>query len=358
MENRRKHFRHVFDSQGRLEVEIVPEKPVAVEVASSGQAEPIPAKMLNLSLGGMFVQLENGDIQLEKGEHVTAAFLLPESDVRLTFPAEVVHTQTSEESPSYGFRFRKEDVDEEQEKILWQFLSRAQREQNQVYYDHVRQQRQQNSKLLNQLRELQHQHNVVALVQSGGWTKYAYLAVIVLSLVAAGAALVVMYQANDAAWRDLLTKHQIDTKYGALPPDFEKLVPPKNVPAFPLATQKQRQLEADQERLENIQRLQEDFEKDTQVVQGEYDQIKTSAVTMGLSAGGTGIATAVVLLILLALLRPSFGNLARRNLAQKARLFNERYSKEVKNWGGPEALEDPTRVATLIRTLEERIAST
>jgi c-di-GMP-binding flagellar brake protein YcgR len=115
MENRRRHFRQLFNSTQFLKVVLT----------TSNESVSLMGTMVNLSIGGICV--ETSDAGISAAERWNATFTL--DGEAITIPVERVYAQ-KEVRACYGFRFLAPtnlNIREAQEKTIWKFLLEQQR---------------------------------------------------------------------------------------------------------------------------------------------------------------------------------------------------------------------------------------
>jgi hypothetical protein len=119
MENRRHDYRHAFPPDFRLRVEI----------SLSRGGAPLIGEMLNLSIGGMTVDLGDATVRLDANEEVCVRFAIPHGLRHFTIPSTIVHIDPAPPG-AFGLCFLPlddPDAQEEREKNLWVFLLDEQR---------------------------------------------------------------------------------------------------------------------------------------------------------------------------------------------------------------------------------------
>jgi c-di-GMP-binding flagellar brake protein YcgR len=121
MSNRRNDYRHDFAPDDRLRVEL----------SAAGGRDAV-GQIVNLSLGGMAVDLGGASLRLDPAECVSARFSIPHGLRRFALASSVVHTAATAEGGPVGLRFLPLgdlDAQEERDKALWVFLLDEQRRQ-------------------------------------------------------------------------------------------------------------------------------------------------------------------------------------------------------------------------------------
>jgi c-di-GMP-binding flagellar brake protein YcgR len=115
MENRRRHFRQLFNAPHSLRVTLT----------TNHDATTVSGTMVNLSIGGICV--ETSDAKISTEERWIATFTLDLDCV--TIPVERVYAQL-EVRARFGFRFMLPtnlNIREAQEKTIWKFMLERQR---------------------------------------------------------------------------------------------------------------------------------------------------------------------------------------------------------------------------------------
>jgi hypothetical protein len=116
VENRRHDYRHTFPPDDRLRVEL-----------STPSGRPLSAgQIVNLSVGGMAVDLGEEAVRLAEDEPVRAHFAIPHGLRRFALEPAVVHTGGG----PLGLRFlplADAAAQDERERALWVFLLDEQR---------------------------------------------------------------------------------------------------------------------------------------------------------------------------------------------------------------------------------------
>lgn len=120
MSNRRNDYRHTFAPDDRLRVELY----------DAGGPRLAVGQVVNLSLGGMAVDLGDTPFRLDPAHAVSARFSIPHGLRRFALASAVVHTHPTAEGGQLGLRFLPLDdlgAREERERALWVFLLDEQR---------------------------------------------------------------------------------------------------------------------------------------------------------------------------------------------------------------------------------------
>lgn len=124
-ENRRHDYRHQFGKHERIRVEL----------EAPRQKKTLFGFIVNLSLGGMLVELEDQSIALAKDEECRAHFSIPSDGRPVVFDAVVIRAQPLSGIVQHSFHFLPlaDPVEEEKrEKNLWQFLMEEQRRRSRI----------------------------------------------------------------------------------------------------------------------------------------------------------------------------------------------------------------------------------
>lgn len=124
-ENRRRDYRHYFNPHERIRVELNATKP---QVSLAGA-------IVNLSIGGMMVQLDDPTLTLKTDDQFRANFTIPPNDRHLTFQTVVNRVQDWDGIICHSFRYfplidPKEN--ESRERALWLFLLDEQRRRGRI----------------------------------------------------------------------------------------------------------------------------------------------------------------------------------------------------------------------------------
>lgn len=123
-DNRRRDYRHYFNPHERVRVELNASKPQI----------SLPGAIVNLSIGGMLVQLDDPTVTLRTDDQFRAGFTIP-GDRHLTFQAVVNRIQTWEGAVCHSFRFfplLDPAENEARERALWLFLLDEQRRRGRI----------------------------------------------------------------------------------------------------------------------------------------------------------------------------------------------------------------------------------
>lgn len=130
MENRRQDYRHSFSASDQFKVELKFSRPEAVHAGV----------IVDLSLGGMKVLLDDPTVEMAVDDRVEVDFSAPPGDVRSAVPfnfnAIVVHKEVKAEQTYYCFEFLPHldpALNELREKELWTFLMNEQRRQALIF---------------------------------------------------------------------------------------------------------------------------------------------------------------------------------------------------------------------------------
>lgn len=329
----------------------------AVPAGTRAAEDPLSGRILNLCLGGMYVQLDETAVHLPVGERFTAVFSVPKNDLQLRYLAKVIHVQNKPHGPQFGFHFlgdAKQVVHEVQERTLWQYLTDEQRKKNQLLYDEVRTERMHRARLLSQLKELQ---LCYAAVKTAGSLFYAVLLAVVLGLAGAGGVAAFLYSHNNELWNQAIANDEVLKKYAAQPPDFENAVPHEIVATLPIGTFEERQKDADGKHDKEVQRLRKDYERRLRNAQGEYAPRKTSFVTIVASAFTVGALLAVAVWFAGSWRRPGRLEHAQQGLKKKLRHIVEKYPEDVRSWDGKSPSEIGQEIEGLIAAVEAKAES-
>jgi hypothetical protein len=117
--NLRNDYRHHFAPDDRLRVEL-----------SAGGRRVATGQIVNMSLGGIAVDLGDASPRLDAAEAVSAHFAIPHGLRRFALPAAVVHAEATAEGDRLGLHFLPPNdpaTREEREKALMVFLLDEQR---------------------------------------------------------------------------------------------------------------------------------------------------------------------------------------------------------------------------------------
>jgi c-di-GMP-binding flagellar brake protein YcgR len=119
MQNRRLNYRHSFDADDRLPVELLPPS-----------RESLGGQIVDLSVTGMKVRLTNKERDLPAGERLLTGMSLPGLRTRLRLSATVVYDEPRSDAHYLGLRFlpsANRFADENCDKQIWLFLMDEQR---------------------------------------------------------------------------------------------------------------------------------------------------------------------------------------------------------------------------------------
>jgi c-di-GMP-binding flagellar brake protein YcgR len=117
MDNRRRYYRHSFIGPPLLQATL----------SSAGGPESRRGEIVNLSVGGMALRLEDQTFLASASQWTIGVCL--NRDTPLLLQATLVH-QATDNNPSYGFQFHslaETHANEEREKVIWSFLLDEQR---------------------------------------------------------------------------------------------------------------------------------------------------------------------------------------------------------------------------------------
>jgi c-di-GMP-binding flagellar brake protein YcgR len=120
MENRRNDYRHTFPPDDRL----------SVELRTSRARGTLTGQIVNLSVSGMSVVLDDDTALVHPDERCRATFSIPHGLRRFTLESAVIHTCPTAAGGQFGLHFLPlddADAQEEQEKAIWVFLLDEQR---------------------------------------------------------------------------------------------------------------------------------------------------------------------------------------------------------------------------------------
>ena len=128
MENRRQTYRHNFD----------PEEILSVELHLPGKQGVHVCELLDLSLGGMRIRIPQPPAELREGESITARLLGREAPnpvvLSLALPAQIVHLRQEGDAFHCGLRFlptASPSTNDRIERTLASFLLAEQRRKRQ-----------------------------------------------------------------------------------------------------------------------------------------------------------------------------------------------------------------------------------
>jgi c-di-GMP-binding flagellar brake protein YcgR len=119
MENRRQNYRHLF----------VPPQ-LCVELQAPAQGAICLGALLDLSIGGMKIRLDDLTQPLALHGRCLARSVLAAGHLRLALSAAIVHLQIGEDGRYLGLRFLPSvdpRVNEQREQVIWRFLMEEQR---------------------------------------------------------------------------------------------------------------------------------------------------------------------------------------------------------------------------------------
>jgi hypothetical protein len=122
MDNRRQDYRHA----------LLPQLHLPVEVLCAAAASPVVGVIVNLSVGGMAVQVACEELHLAAGEPCEVRFAVPEKQQNMTVQALVVHQSSTGDYQTYGLHFlplANAETTENRETAIWRFLLDDQRQQ-------------------------------------------------------------------------------------------------------------------------------------------------------------------------------------------------------------------------------------
>ena len=117
MENRRQDYRHAFPPPARI----------AVELLRAGTRVPVEGEIVNLSVGGMGVELKQAASDTAAGRWL-ARFTVPLEQTPLSIPARLVHAANA---CSCGFQFLPlvdSIAHEHRERLIGRYLLEEQRQ--------------------------------------------------------------------------------------------------------------------------------------------------------------------------------------------------------------------------------------
>jgi hypothetical protein len=120
VDNQRSNYRHYFARDDRLRVEL----------SVAGGSRVVSGQIVNMSLGGIAVDLGDASFRLDPAEPVAAHFAIPHGLRQFALPAEVVHVEQTARGDRVGLQFlppKDPDALEERERALWAFLLDEQR---------------------------------------------------------------------------------------------------------------------------------------------------------------------------------------------------------------------------------------
>ena len=121
MENRRNNYRHLFEKETAISVELY--SPSTPEIRLRGV-------MTNLSITGMAVNFPSASVVLKPEERFRAQFSLPNETDPILLDCEVVHPEADPKPREHGFRFLpllNHREEESRQRKLWLFLLDEQR---------------------------------------------------------------------------------------------------------------------------------------------------------------------------------------------------------------------------------------
>jgi hypothetical protein len=121
MENRRETYRHAF----------APWERVSVELSAPGQRSKWTGELVDLSLGGLAIRLQENDRLPPPRGPVTAQFLLPGETDPLTIQSFVTHWRRDPDSCTWGIHFLplpQPKAEAGRSKTLWRVLLEEQRQ--------------------------------------------------------------------------------------------------------------------------------------------------------------------------------------------------------------------------------------
>ena len=124
MSNRRTDYRHHFAPDDRLRVEL-----------ASRNGRRVVGQIVNMSVGGIAVALDNATCRLDPADPVSAQFAIPHGLRRFTLASTVVHGCATDDGGQLGLQFLPlEDLDlqETRDKALWVFLLDEQRRERRL----------------------------------------------------------------------------------------------------------------------------------------------------------------------------------------------------------------------------------
>lgn len=128
MENRRQTFRHIFD----------PEEVLRVELHLPGKRGMLACELLDLSLGGMRIRMPQPPAELQVGDSVTTRLIGRQSpnpvDLSLALPARIVYLRQHGDAFHCGLKFlptASPATNENIERRLASFLLSEQRRKRQ-----------------------------------------------------------------------------------------------------------------------------------------------------------------------------------------------------------------------------------